>query len=65
MSANVSALQKARAQYQPKLPTVLPENGTKVKPVEGEPTESGADQASNKGIFDNTYGLPVLTFEAE
>ena len=37
-----SALQKARAAYQPKLPIVL--TGA-VKAVEGNPTEAVADQA--------------------
>lgn len=55
-----SALQKARAAYQPKLPIVL--TGA-VKAVEGEPTQSVADQADIKALFPNTYGLPELKFE--
>lgn len=55
-----SALQKARAAYQPKLPIVL--TGS-VKAVEGEPTQSVADQAEIKALFPNTYGLPELKFE--
>lgn len=55
-----SALQKARAAYQPKLPIVL--TGA-VKAVEGEPTQSVADQAEIKALFPNTYGLPELKFE--
>ncbi|MDE6309242.1 MAG: diphosphate--fructose-6-phosphate 1-phosphotransferase, partial [Muribaculaceae bacterium] len=55
-----SALQKARAIYQPKLPIVL--TGA-VKAVEGKPTESVADQADIKALFPNTYGLPELKFE--
>lgn len=55
-----SALQKARATYQPKLPIVL--TGT-VKAVAGEPTNSVADQADIKALFPNTYGLPELKFE--
>ncbi len=55
-----SALQKARAAYQPKLPIVL--TGP-VKAVEGKPTESVADQAEIKALFPNTYGLPELKFE--
>ncbi len=55
-----SALQKARAAYQPKLPIVL--TGA-VKAVEGNPTESVADQAEIKKLFPNTYGLPELKFE--
>ncbi len=55
-----SALQKARAAYQPKLPIVL--TGP-VKAVEGNPTESVADQDEIKALFPNTYGLPELKFE--
>ncbi len=55
-----SALQIARAAYQPKLPKAL--RGT-VKAVEGQPTESVADQEAIKKLFPNTYGMPVITFE--
>ena len=55
-----SALQKARAAYQPKLPIVL--TGA-VKAVAGEPTNSVADQDDIKALFPNTYGLPELKFE--
>ena len=55
----ISALQKARAQYQPKLPKSL--KGA-VKIVEGTATESVADQADIKKLFPNTYGMPILTF---
>lgn len=57
---NKSALQKARASYQPKLPEVL--KGA-VKAVEGRPTQSVADQDEIKKLFPNTYGLPEITFE--
>ncbi len=55
-----SALQKARAAYQPKLPIVL--TGA-VKAVEGRPTQSVANQEEIKQLFPNTYGLPELKFE--
>lgn len=57
-----SALQKARAAYQPKLPIVL--TGA-VKAVEGKPTQSVADQEEIKKLFPNTYGLPEIHFEKE
>lgn len=57
-----SALQKARAAYQPKLPSAL---WGAVKAVEGEPTQSVANQVEIKKLFPNTYGLPVLTFEKD
>ena len=49
-----SALQKARAAYQPKLPIVL--TGA-VKAVEGNPTESVADQAEIKKLFHIRYAV--------
>lgn len=55
-----SALQKARAAYQPKLPIAL--QGP-VKVVEGQPTQSVADQEAIKALFPNTYGLPEIRFE--
>ncbi len=57
---SISALQKARAQYQPKLPKSL--KGA-VKITEGAITESIADQAEIKELFPNTYGMPLLSFE--
>lgn len=55
-----SALQKARATYQPKLPIAL--TGP-VKAVLGKPTESVANQDEIKQLFPETYGLPELRFE--
>ena len=55
-----SALQKARASYQPKLPSAL---WGAVKAVEGEATQSVANQEEIKALFPTTYGLPVLSFE--
>ena len=56
----ISALQQARAAYQPKLPQALKEV---VKICEGAATESVADQEAIKAMFPNTYGLPIVTFE--
>ena len=56
----ISALQKARAAYEPKLPQALKEV---VKVCEGAATESVADQEAIKSMFPNTYGLPIITFE--
>lgn len=55
-----SALQKARAAYQPKLPIAL--TGP-VKAVLGKPTQSVANQEEIKELFPQTYGLPELRFE--
>ena len=57
----ISALQIARAAYQPKLPKAL--QGP-VKAVEGEATQSVGNQEEIKALFPNTYGMPVITFEA-
>ena len=56
-----SALQKARAAYQPKLPKAL--QGP-VKAVEGKPTQSVGNQEEIKKLFPNTYGMPVVEFQA-
>ncbi|MCD8289589.1 MAG: diphosphate--fructose-6-phosphate 1-phosphotransferase [Prevotella sp.] len=56
-----SALQQARAAYQPKLPKAL--KGSVVA-VEGAPTQSVGNQEEIKAMFPNTYGMPVITFEA-
>ena len=54
-----SALQKARAAYQPKLPIAL-QGAVKVK--EGEPTQSVDNQEEIKKLFPNTYGMPLVEF---
>lgn len=54
-----SALQLARADYNPKMPKAL--YGT-VKVEEGAATESVADQEAVKELFPNTYGMPILKF---
>ncbi|MGC4069976.1 MAG: diphosphate--fructose-6-phosphate 1-phosphotransferase [Polyangiaceae bacterium] len=64
MSHHVSPLQKARASYQPKLPKVFASSGPNVVASEGAPTQSVADADAIKKLFPNTYGLPVVTFEA-
>ncbi len=55
-----SALQIARAAYQPKVPKTL--KGY-VTVVEGESTQSVSDQEEIKRLFPNTYGMPVIRFE--
>lgn len=56
-----SALQIARAAYLPKMPGALQAS---VQMKEGKPTESVADQEEIKKLFPNTYGQPIITFEA-
>ena len=60
--SNISALQKARYSYQPKLPTVLQGDINKVTCSLGDPTESIADQDQVKALFKNTYGAPIVRF---
>ena len=55
-----SALQMARAAYQPKLPKAL-QGAVKIK--EGRPTQSVGDQEEIKKLFPNTYGMPIVEFE--
>ncbi len=55
-----SALQIARSAYQPKLPVSL--TGSVIA-VEGDATQSVADQEDIKKLFPNTYGLPEIRFE--
>ena len=54
-----SALQMARAAYQPKLPVGL--QGA-VKAVEGAATQSVDNQEEIKKLFPNTYGMPLVEF---
>jgi diphosphate--fructose-6-phosphate 1-phosphotransferase len=55
----ISALQKARSAYQPKLPKAL--QGA-VKIVEGASTQSVDNQEEIKNLFPNTYGMPLVEF---
>ena len=55
-----SALQRARADYQPKLPAAL-QGPVKLKV--GAATEAVADKEAIKELFPHTYGMPVVEFE--
>ncbi len=57
-----SALQRVRAEYQPKLPKAL-QGPVKLKI--GEATQSVADQEEIKNLFPHTYGLPIVEFVKE
>ena len=60
----ISPLQKERLKYAPKLPTSL-QNGIKnLIYKEGEKTNSVADCEQIKELFPNSYGKPIVTFEA-
>lgn len=57
-----SALQRVRAEYQPKLPKAL-QGPVKLKI--GEATQSVADQEEIKNLFPHTYGMPIVEFVRE
>ena len=58
-----SPLQKARYEYEPKLPGMLRHGVSQITVKEGEPTSSVADQETIKALFPNTYGKKEITFE--
>ena len=58
---NISALQKERAKYQPKVPKSLV---GAIRLFEVGKTQSVADQKEIAELFPNTYGMPLLKFEA-
>ncbi len=59
----ISALQKARYTYQPKLPAVLTGDIRDIEVEFGTPTESIADQTDVKKLFAKTYGAPIAVFK--
>ena len=59
---DISALQKARYEYKPKLPASLAGSITDISVEVGAATEAAADQDKLKNIFKLTYGKPLITF---
>lgn len=59
----ISALQKARFGYQPKLPEAVKGNVADIVVKLGNPTESVSDQEALKALLKGTYGMPVASFE--
>ncbi len=59
----VSSLQEARYEYQPKLPGMLKNGVGEICVKEGKETASVADQDKIKELFPNTYGKKEITFE--
>ena len=59
----ISALQKARYAYSPKLPGMLRNGIADICVKEGEETQSVADQEKIKALFPNTYGKKEITFQ--
>ncbi|MDR2739901.1 MAG: diphosphate--fructose-6-phosphate 1-phosphotransferase [Treponema sp.] len=58
----LSALQKVRYTYKPKLPGSLSRLVTDIAVQLGSPTESISDQEALKARFKETYGKPLATF---
>jgi len=62
ISANVSALQKARYEYVPKLPPSLEGDVAGISVELGAPAEPATDREALKEIFKATYGKPIAVF---
>ena len=60
---NLSPLQIARYQYQPKLPGMLRNGISEICVRNGGATESVADQEKIAALFPNTYGKPEIILE--
>ncbi|MFP3089115.1 diphosphate--fructose-6-phosphate 1-phosphotransferase [Treponema sp. TIM-1] len=58
----ISALQKFRYAYKPKLPAGLAGEITEIALELGAPTESVSDQGELRELFKHTYGKPLVTF---
>jgi pyrophosphate--fructose-6-phosphate 1-phosphotransferase len=61
---DISALQKARYEYKPKLPASLSGSITDIAVETGAATEAATDREKIKEIFKLTYGKPLVTFTA-
>lgn len=59
----LSPLQQARLKFQPVLPQTLASGITRLSLIEGNNTESVADQNEINKLFPHTYGKPTVTFE--
>ena len=59
---NISALQKARYEYKPKLPEILSGEITDISVKFGEATEAIADREALREIFKRSYGKPIASF---
>ena len=62
MTQEISALQKARAAYRPKMPAALREGFAKLAVKKGAPTTAAGDAGKIAKIFPNLYGQPAVSF---
>ncbi|MDR2941868.1 MAG: diphosphate--fructose-6-phosphate 1-phosphotransferase [Treponema sp.] len=60
---DISALQKARYAYVPKLPATLAGSVDEISVEFGSPTEAVSDKEEIREIFKNTYGKPTAIFK--
>jgi pyrophosphate--fructose-6-phosphate 1-phosphotransferase len=58
----ISALQKLRYTYKPKIPAGLSRRVTEIALEFGAPTESVSDQGELRELFKHTYGKPLVAF---
>ncbi|MBE7037248.1 MAG: diphosphate--fructose-6-phosphate 1-phosphotransferase [Ruminococcaceae bacterium] len=59
----ISSLQKARYEYQPKLPQMLRGGIAEISVLEGSETKSVADCEKIQALFPNTYGKKEIVFK--
>lgn len=64
MKKDVSALEKARSEYKPKLPASLSKGIKNLTLEKGAATSAVSDEEEIKEIFPNFYGMPVITFNS-
>ncbi|WP_320130340.1 diphosphate--fructose-6-phosphate 1-phosphotransferase [uncultured Sphaerochaeta sp.] len=60
---DISPLQRARYDYQPKLPAILREPIGSIISVTGESTKPVSDGEKIKALFPHTCGLPTVSFQ--
>ena len=61
----ISALQKIRYNYTPKLPSSLSGSIDDIRIDFGSPTEAISDKSELRKIFKNTYGKPIVSFSID
>jgi pyrophosphate--fructose-6-phosphate 1-phosphotransferase len=60
---DISALQKIRYEYKPKLPASLSRSISNITVEAGDATEAKTDREELKSIFKLSYGKPLITFK--
>ena len=60
----ISELQRERSKFRPALPAILKGGPQAATPRYGKATESVSDHEKVKKLFQNTYGMPIVTLSA-